>query len=83
MGNNLSFIDANIEAELMKHEPGGAVLNAVDRLYKEKPSLLFLNAGERSICFRLGMYLQESIGQWTVDVEYDRTATTERRLYMG
>jgi len=45
---------------------------AVNKLYKDDHHLFVVNANERSITFRLGLYLQESFPESTVDCEYNR-----------
>ncbi len=46
--------------------------NAIHLLYTKDKWLLQVDANERSITFRLGMYLQELFEDWHVDCEYNR-----------
>lgn len=49
-----------------------AIQEAQDQLWKEDQSLLALDAHERSICFRLAVYLAERFPEFDVDCEYNR-----------
>ena len=53
---------------------------ALDRLYEEDSCLLALDANERSITHRLGMYLQEAFPNWDVDCEYNRKGHDPEKL---
>ena len=48
------------------------VTKALQRFYKEDAYLVDVNAHERSMTFRLGMYLQLIFSGWNVDCEYNR-----------
>jgi hypothetical protein len=45
---------------------------ALQRLLENDHDLLELNANERTITGRLGIYLQELFPEWNVDCEYNR-----------
>jgi hypothetical protein len=45
---------------------------ALQRLVEKDHDLLELNANERTITGRLGIYLQELFPEWNVDCEYNR-----------
>jgi hypothetical protein len=45
---------------------------ALQRLTTDDRTLFTHDANERSICFRLGLYLQEEFPDFTVDCEYNR-----------
>jgi len=50
-----------------------AVSVALERVKDEDSDLLRFDVNERSITHRLGMYIQEEVGDaWDVDVEYNR-----------
>ena len=57
-----------MESEEVKKRLG----NAVHLLCKKDRWLLQKDVNERSITFRLGMYLQELFEDWHVDCEYNR-----------
>lgn len=48
------------------------LLAALNKLLERDSYLLVKNVNERSISYRLAMYLQEEFGQWNVDCEYNR-----------
>src|ERR1035437_1961444 len=50
-----------------------AIQTAQGQLWKQDQSLLTLDAHERSICFRLAVYLAEQFPEFDVDCEYNRT----------
>lgn len=49
-----------------------AIQSAQRRIWDEDRSLLLLDAYERSICFRLAVYLAEQFPEFDVDCEYNR-----------
>jgi hypothetical protein len=56
------------------------VSTALQRVKDEDTDLLRLDVNERSITHRLGMYLQEAVGDaWDVDVEYNRIGGNETK----
>ena len=44
--------------------------------YKEDSYLIENNVHERSLTFRLGMYLQNEFPDWKVDCEYNKNCQT-------
>jgi len=54
-----------------------AIQIAQDQLWKQDQSLLILDAHERSICFRLAVYLAEQFPEFDVDCEYNRNHAEE------
>src|SRR6266566_1801101 len=55
-----------------------AIQTAQDHLWKQDQSLLTLDAHERSICFRLAVYLVEQFPEFDVDCEYNRNHKDEQ-----
>lgn len=55
---------------------------ALGRLYEEDSCLLEINANERSITHRLGMYLQEAFPDRDVDCEYNRKDHDSKKLFL-
>ena len=53
---------------------------AIDQLLKKDRYLLKIDANERSISHRLGMYLQLLFTDWHVDCEYNRNLDQPKRL---
>jgi hypothetical protein len=49
-----------------------AIQSAQQRIWDEDRSLLLLDVHERSICFRLAVYLAEQFPEFDVDCEYNR-----------
>lgn len=61
------------------------LLKALKKLYKEDGELLKIEASERSIAFRLGIYLDELFGNeegLSVDCEYNRKGDKPKALVM-
>jgi hypothetical protein len=57
------------------------VLRALQRLEAEDAHLFDVGVSERSLTFRLGLYLQEAFGNdWRVDCEYNRNGRSPKRL---
>ena len=52
------------------------LIDALRRLYLNDAYLVHIKAHERSITFRLGMYLQQIFTSWNVDCEYNRNFYT-------
>jgi len=55
-----------------------AIELAQQQLWDRDRSLLYLDAHERSICFRLAIYLADQFPEFDVDCEYNRNHTDER-----
>jgi hypothetical protein len=53
---------------------------AIDRLLKNDDYLLQIDANERAISHRLGLYLQLLFEEWHVDCEYNRNLDQPKRL---
>lgn len=49
-----------------------ALTSALDKLVENDAHLLAVDASERAISHRVGMYLQEHVAPWDVDCEYNR-----------
>jgi hypothetical protein len=52
------------------------IKNALLLFYKEDSYLIDNNVHERSLTFRLGMYLQQEFSGWDVDCEYNKNCET-------
>jgi hypothetical protein len=64
---NLRSVDSFDQAHIDHH------LNAaLQRLTSDDRALFVHNVSERSLCFRLGLYLQMEFPDFTVDCEYNR-----------
>ena len=55
------------------------VKNALQLFYKEDSYLIDNNVHERTLTFRLGMYLQNEFSDWKVDCEYNKNYQTFQR----
>ena len=53
---------------------------AIERLLKEDEYLLEIDANERAISHRLGLYLQHLFEDWHVDCEYNRNLDNPKRI---
>ena len=53
-----------------------AVIDALEHFYLNDRYLIDKNVHERSLTFRLGMYLQQEFSGWDVDCEYNRNCQT-------
>lgn len=71
---------ATIAAQVQSREPGMAVLAALNRLLQEDAHLLRVDANERSISHRFGMYLQAELPKHDIDCEYNRDADVPKRI---
>lgn len=68
-------------AELLKsREPGGLVVNALMRFLDLDHYLLTVDANERSIAFRVAMYLQVQLPDMHVDCEFNRDGIDPKRI---
>jgi len=56
------------------------ILAAIGKLFKRDRALFKVNANERSITHRLGIYLQENFPNWDVDCEYNRNGHEAKYL---
>ncbi len=65
---------------LVARQPGRAVVCALGALLANDSLLLSLDANERSITFRLAMYLQQQLPDLTVDCEYNRDGHDPKRI---
>lgn len=53
-----------------------AVIDALEHFYLNDRYLIDKNVHERSLTFRLGMYLQQEFSGWDVDCEYNKNCET-------
>ncbi|MBV9958530.1 MAG: hypothetical protein JO360_08920 [Acidobacteria bacterium] len=58
------------------------VINALRTLLAEDSDLLEVDANERAITHRLGMYLQDNFRGWDVDCEYNRDGHKPKTLLL-
>jgi hypothetical protein len=63
-----------------KEEVQDRVDQAISQLLKNDFFLLQIDANERTISHRLGLYLQLLFGEWHVDCEYNRNLDQPKRL---
>ncbi|WP_321529022.1 hypothetical protein [Sedimenticola selenatireducens] len=75
-------MNQQIEEILRQREPGEAVLRSLQRLLDEDAHLLEVDANERSLTHRVGIYLQNEFAQWNVDCEYNRDNHEPKELYL-
>jgi hypothetical protein len=73
-------ISAEIRGILAQREPGAAIAQALDQLLEVDEHLLRVDANERSLTHRFGMYLQEALRDWHVDCEYNRNGVDPKRI---
>jgi hypothetical protein len=73
-------ISHEIREKLEARPPGRAVVAALERLFASDAHLLIVDANERSISFRFGMYLQAELPEHDVDCEYNRTGVDPKRI---
>jgi len=73
-------VSRNIQQHLESRAPGRAVIAALERLLADDHHLLTVDANERSISFRFGMYLQTELPEYHVDCEYNRTGVDPKRI---
>lgn len=66
--------------ELQGKEPGEAVISALRKLLTRDSYLLEVDANERSITHRLGLYLQEKFPNFNVDCEYNRDDVEPKKI---
>ena len=65
---------------LTSQEPGKTLAIALSRLFTEDKILFQINANERSITYRLALYLQNLYQDWDVDCEYNRDKHDPKEL---
>jgi len=70
----------DIVARLVSRDPGNVVVAALEELLAKDGELLKLDANERSICYRLAMYLQARIPNLHVDCEYNRDGIDPKKI---
>jgi hypothetical protein len=69
---------------LRTQEPGEAVVAAIVQFLGEDSYLLEVDANERSMSHRFGMFLQSQLPEWHVDCEYNRDGVDPKRIeYLG
>ncbi|MEZ8448322.1 hypothetical protein AB6C93_21015 [Vibrio splendidus] len=62
---------------------GPQVINALQCFIENDSYLLRVNANERSLTHRIGMYLQAEFSNYHVDCEYNRDDHEPKELYIG
>jgi hypothetical protein len=73
-------IPGDLEGQLVAVAPGRGVLAALRRLFDRDAFLLQIDANERTISHRLGMYLQDEFVHFDVDCEYNRICVDPKRI---
>ena len=63
-----------------EEEVHNKVNRSIDRLLENDCALLKIDANERTISHRLGLYLQLEFVEWNVDCEYNRNLDNPKRL---
>lgn len=76
-------ISADIRKILMQREPGAVITQALDALLEHDDHLFRVDANERSLTHRSGMYLQHLLPDWNVDCEYNRNGPDLKRIVLG
>jgi hypothetical protein len=76
-------MSAEIREILMQREPGAAIVQALDALLEHDEHLFRVDANERSLTHRFGMYLQVALPNWDVDCEYNRNGPDPKRIVLG
>ena len=56
------------------------IVASINRLFERDRVLFEIDANERSITHKLGMYLQENFSEWDVDCEYNREGNNAKYL---
>lgn len=72
-------ISPEIRAILVERDPGAAVAQALDTLLEQDRHLFEIDANERSLTHRFGLYLQDVLRDWHVDCEYNRNGLEPKR----
>jgi len=77
-------MNSDIEATLRENpEVAEHVIDALREFIARDSYLLEVNANERSITHRIGMYLQTQFEQHDVDCEFNRDGHDPKELYIG
>lgn len=76
-------ISDEIRATLLERDPGRAIARALDTLLERDRHLFEVDANERSLTHRFGMYLQAQFEDWDVDCEYNRRGADPKRYVTG
>ena len=72
-------ISPEIRAILAERDPGAAIAQALDTLLAQDRHLFKVDANERSLTHRFGLYLQDALRGWHVDCEYNRNGLDPKR----
>jgi hypothetical protein len=73
MGSEKMTVRLNEIIERAKDEDmAKLIVCAINKLFEQDQHLFIVDANERSITHRLGIYLQENFLDWDVDCEYNR-----------
>lgn len=72
-------ISPEIREILMVRDPGAAIAQALDTLLAQDRHLFEIDANERSLTHRFGLYLQHALRDWHVDCEYNRNREDPKR----
>jgi hypothetical protein len=75
-------ISDDIREILVQREPGAAIAQALNAMLERDDHLLRVDANERSLTHRFGMYLQAALPNWHVDCEYNRNGPDPKRIMM-
>src|SRR5688572_26120630 len=73
-------ISREIKEQLETRAPGRYVIAALQKLLTDDEYLLKVDANERSISHRFGMYLQQELTDYSVDCEYNRDGIEPKRI---
>lgn len=73
-------MDAETIANLLARPPGAAVAEALRTLLLRDAFLLEVDANERSIAYRLAMYLQMGLPDLHIDCEYNRDGVDPKKI---
>jgi len=57
-----------------------SIVEAISKLFERDRVLFEIDANERSITHRLGIYLQEKFSDWDVDCEYNKEGNNAKHL---
>lgn len=74
MNSNLDSVGTPVLGGWTKEVISEKIQAALTKLCANDEVLLMQGSSERSICFRLGLYLQEQFPEHVVDCEYNRTS---------
>jgi hypothetical protein len=73
-------MNSHISEILCAQKPGALILDALEELLQKDRLLLELDANERSICYRLAMYIQARLPEFHVDCEYNRDGIDPKKI---